>query len=169
MAKTQQTGVLATPASVPDVGGEHSTPNLRRFATLAIALTLLRATFKSYGLEQPAFFVARLVFGGFAVSYWLPFRFKETFFILPSLAGARALPGPVVAGLHVVTALTFIAIIRSSLDFLVFRQCQFKRDTHSVAQQRRIGIYWKGATGGQGGGVRFDKVLACLPVLLVTR
>ena len=65
---------------------------------LLVPLALLLITFKLYSLEQPAFFsLACLVFGGFAVSYWLPFRFKQTFLILLSLAGAYVLLDSIVA------------------------------------------------------------------------
>ena len=58
-------------------------------------VVLLLAVFKVYGLEQPAFFsLSSLMFGGFAVSYWLPFRFKQIFLVTLSLGGAFALLGP---------------------------------------------------------------------------
>jgi D-alanyl-lipoteichoic acid acyltransferase DltB (MBOAT superfamily) len=91
---------------------------VRRFAMLVVPLALLLVIFKKYSLEQPAFFtLACLVSGGFAVSYWLPFRFKETFFILLSLAGAYVLLSPSVASLLIAAGLLLFAIIRSGLDF----------------------------------------------------
>jgi alginate O-acetyltransferase complex protein AlgI len=95
-----------------------STPDPRRFAVLALPLALLLVVFKVYRLEQPAFFsLACLVFGGFAISYWLPFRFKESFLILLSLAGAYVLLSPVVASLLIAAGLGLFAVIRSSLEF----------------------------------------------------
>src|SRR6266545_3942641 len=68
---------------------EHSRRDLRQFAVLVIQLALLLLAFDLYGLESRTLFtLGCLVFGGFAVSYWLPFRLKEPFFIVLSLAGA---------------------------------------------------------------------------------
>lgn len=97
---------------------ERSKTDLRRFAMLVIPLALLLVVFRVYRLEQPAFFkLACLVFGGFVVSYWLPLRFKETFFILLSLAGAYVLVSPVVASLLIATGLALFGVVRSGFDF----------------------------------------------------
>jgi len=85
---------------------------------LAIPLALLLVVFKLYRLEQPPFFLLTcMVFGGFAVSYWLPFRFKENFLILLSLAGAFALLSPLVAGLVIGVGIGLYAIIRAPIAF----------------------------------------------------
>jgi alginate O-acetyltransferase complex protein AlgI len=85
---------------------------------LAIPLALLLLTFKLFKVEQPAFFtLACMVFAGFAVSYWLPFRFKENFVILLSLAGAFVLLSPLVAGLLIGAGLVMFLIIRSGIAF----------------------------------------------------
>jgi hypothetical protein len=97
---------------------ENARTDVRRFAMLAVPLALLLLTFKEYNLEQPPFFLlACLVAGGFAVSYWLPFRFKQTFFIAFSLAGAYVLLSPAVATLLIVIGLLPFAIMRSRLSF----------------------------------------------------
>ena len=97
---------------------ERSKPDPRRFAMLATLLALLLLTFKIYNLEQPAFFkLACIVFSGFAISYWLPFRYKEPFVILLSLAGAYVLLSPLVASLLIVAGLLLFGIIRSGLEF----------------------------------------------------
>jgi len=113
-----------TPVSNPsqhpaiDARIDRSQTDVSRFATLAATLVLLLVVFKVYGLEQPAFFsLACIVFGGFAVSYWLPFRFKETFLILLSLGGAYFLLSAVVASLLIGVAITLFAIVRSGLRF----------------------------------------------------
>jgi hypothetical protein len=107
---------LPTPA--PDVFADRSKTDIRRFLLLAIPLALLLATFKLYKLEQPAFFLlACLVFGGFVVSYWLPFRYKESFVILLSLAGAFVLLSPLVAGLLIGVGFGLFGVIRSGLAF----------------------------------------------------
>lgn len=104
--------------SAIDVRLERSRPSVRRFAILAVQLALLLVVFKVYGLEQPAFFtLACLVFAGFAVSYWLPLRFKETFVILLSLGGAAILLSPVVAALLIVVGLGMFGVIHSGMAF----------------------------------------------------
>lgn len=101
-----------------DARMERSKPHVRRFAMLIIPLALLLVTFKVYRLEQPEFFLlACMVFGGFAVCYWLPFRFKETFLILLSLAGAYVLLSPAVASLLIAVGLALFGIVRSRLEF----------------------------------------------------
>ena len=101
-----------------DARVERSKPDVRRFAMLVIPLALLLFTFKVYNLEQPAFFrLACIVFGGFVVSYWLPFRYKEPFVILLSLAGAYVLLSPLVASLLIAVGLLLFGIIRSGLEF----------------------------------------------------
>ena len=85
---------------------------------LAIPLALLLVVFKTYNLEQPAFFrLACIIFAGFGLSYWIPFRYKQFFLILLSLAGAYVLLTPFVASLLIVAGLLFFAIIRSGLGF----------------------------------------------------
>src|SRR5580658_3806078 len=101
-----------------DVRVGRSQPDVRRFALLVAPLALLLVTFRIYNLEQPAFFtLACIVFGGFAVSYWLPFRFKENFLILLSLGGAYVLLSPLVASLLIAVGLTLFVIVRTSLQF----------------------------------------------------
>lgn len=113
---TAETRALESPD--PDPRIERSQPDVRRFVMLVIPLALLLLTFKMYGLEQPAFFwLACVVFGGFAVSYWLPFRFKQPFLILLSLGGAYVLLSPVVASLLIAVGLALFAIVRSGLEF----------------------------------------------------
>ena len=105
-------------APVLDPRLERSKTDVRRFAMLAIPLALLLLTFRAYNLEQPAFFrLACVVFGGFAVSYWLPFRYKEPFLILLSLTGAYLLLSPVVASLLIGVGLLIFGIVRSGIEF----------------------------------------------------
>jgi alginate O-acetyltransferase complex protein AlgI len=97
---------------------ERARTDVRRFAMLIVPLALLLLTFKVYNLEQPVFFnLACVVFGGFAVSYWLPFQYKQLFLILLSLAGAYVLLSPLVATLLIVVGLLLFGIIRSGLEF----------------------------------------------------
>jgi alginate O-acetyltransferase complex protein AlgI len=116
LAASARAGAVQPPAAKTQL--ENATPDVRRFAILLVPLALLLVTFKTYGIEQPMFFrLASLVFGGFAVSYWLPFRFKETFFIALSLAGAYVLLSPAVATLLIAVGLALFAVIRSGLNF----------------------------------------------------
>jgi alginate O-acetyltransferase complex protein AlgI len=118
MSGTLTAVIPAVAAPALEVPLERSKPDLGRFAMLVIPLALLLVVFKVYRLEQPAFFrLACLVFGGFVVSYWLPLRFKEAFFIVLSLAGAYVLLDPVVASLLIASGLVLFGIIRSELDF----------------------------------------------------
>jgi alginate O-acetyltransferase complex protein AlgI len=116
MAQTATVPILQSPP--PDARERRSTPDALRFSMLAAPLALLLVIFKVYKLEQPAFFsLACLVFGGFAVSYWLPFRFKENFFILLSLAGAYVMLDAAVATLLIAIGLIMFGVVRSSLQF----------------------------------------------------
>jgi alginate O-acetyltransferase complex protein AlgI len=118
MSGTLTAVIPAVPAVAIDEPLERSKTDLRRFAMLVIPLALLLVVFRVYRLEQPAFFnLACLAFGGFVVSYWLPLRFKETFFILLSLAGAYVLVSPLVASLLIATGLALFGIVQSGLDF----------------------------------------------------
>lgn len=108
----------ALPTSASDVYADRSKTDLRRFLLLALPLALLLVTFKLYKLEQPVFFtLACIIFAGFAVSYWLPFRFKEYFLITLSLAGAFVLLSPLVAGLLIAVGLVLFAVVRSGIAF----------------------------------------------------
>ena len=103
---------------VSEPGQERAKPDLGRFTVLAVQLALLLVAFHVYGLESERFFtLSCLIFGGFAVSYWLPFRFKKTFFILLSLAGAYFLLDPVVASMLIGVGAALFGIVRSGLDF----------------------------------------------------
>ena len=97
---------------------ERAKTDARRFTMLVIPLALLLLTFKVYSIEQPAFFtLSCIVFAGFAVSYWLPFRYKEPVVIALSLAGAYLLLSPLVASLLIVVGLLMFGIVRSGLEF----------------------------------------------------
>jgi hypothetical protein len=117
MATQMATATAMDPRAI-DVRAERAKPDLRRFAMLALPLALLLGIFKLYTIEEPAFFtLACLVFGGFAVSYWLPFRYKEVFLIALSLAGSWVLLGPAIAGLLVASGLAMFSVIASRLGF----------------------------------------------------
>jgi D-alanyl-lipoteichoic acid acyltransferase DltB (MBOAT superfamily) len=97
---------------------DRSRPDLPRFAVLAVQLALLLLVFRRYGLESQKFFILScLIVGGFAVAYWLPFRFKEPFVIVLSLAGSYLLLDPMVASLLIAAGVILFAMVRSGLDF----------------------------------------------------
>jgi D-alanyl-lipoteichoic acid acyltransferase DltB (MBOAT superfamily) len=71
-------------------------PDLNRFLALSAQLALLLVVFRVYRVEQFAgdmgfFFMCCLAFAAFAVHYWLPFRWKEKFWLAISLLGALLL------------------------------------------------------------------------------
>lgn len=110
-------GARSRVPSVDSASG-HSTPDLKRFAVVTAELALLLFAFYQYSLESQRFFrLGCLMFGGFAVSYWLPLRFKEYFFIALSLVGAYFLLDPVVATLLIASGGALFAIIRSPVSF----------------------------------------------------
>jgi alginate O-acetyltransferase complex protein AlgI len=97
---------------------DRSRPDLPRFAVLAVQLALLLLVFRLYGLESQKFFILScLIVGGFAVAYWLPFRLKEPFVIVLSLAGSYLLLDPMVASLLIAAGVILFAVVRSGLDF----------------------------------------------------
>jgi hypothetical protein len=124
------------PSRSLDLQIDRSKTNVRRFALLAIPLALLLTVFKVYSLEQPAFFwLSCLAFGGFAVSYWLPFQFKEPFLIALSLGGAFVLLSPQTASWLIVLGLAMFGVLRTGLQFrwkilavlAVFAACAYGR------------------------------------------
>ncbi len=88
------------------------------FTLFVAQLALLLAAFKVYDLEVPTFFkLCEIVFAGFAVSYWVPFRFKEFFLIAISLGGACLLLTPLVASLLLGVGAALFAIVSSPVAF----------------------------------------------------
>lgn len=72
------------------------------------------------GPGTPVFFtMACLSFGGFSIHYWLPLRYKETFWVLLSLGGAAVLLSPMIAGLLLVAGLALYAIAASRAPYWV--------------------------------------------------
>jgi hypothetical protein len=118
MPETQTAAKPVSPSPPGDARIARSKPSLRHFGLLALPLALLLALFQVYRLEQPAFLtLAQIVFAAFAVSYWLPFRFKQDFLIATSVAGAYVLLGPAVASLLLASGLLMWGIVRSGLEF----------------------------------------------------
>lgn len=96
----------------------HATPRLGGFLSLAAQLAGLMLVFHLYHLEKSEFVIMSAgVFGAFLVHYWLPFRFKELFWVTVSIVGAFWLVHPRVAALLIVVGLAFFLILRSPVSF----------------------------------------------------
>jgi len=81
-------------------------------------LALLLALFDVYRTEEGGFFrMVALAFGGFAVHYWLPFAYKELWWITLSAGGSALLLGPLVAALVLGGGLIFYAIAALPLSY----------------------------------------------------
>src|SRR5688500_356869 len=88
----------ATPAAAAprvDPREAMARPDPLRFAGLLAQLGVVLAAFFFFDIEEAAFGpLALLMAGGFAVHYWLPFAWKEPFYIAFSLAGAFVMLQP---------------------------------------------------------------------------
>ncbi len=90
-------GVGATNApEKADPRAAYARPDFYRFLALSAQLVLLLAVFRLYRVEQFSgdmgfFFMCCLAFTTFAVHYWLPFPWKEKFWVAVSLGGALLL------------------------------------------------------------------------------
>jgi D-alanyl-lipoteichoic acid acyltransferase DltB (MBOAT superfamily) len=106
----------AIPAKARDARVFHATPRLGPFLALAAQLALLLLVFSLFNLERAGFgrFLA-VVFGAFLVHYWIPFRFKEPFWVAVSVAGAFWLLGPPVAALLMAIGAAFFLTLRSAM------------------------------------------------------
>jgi D-alanyl-lipoteichoic acid acyltransferase DltB (MBOAT superfamily) len=98
----------------------HATGSLLGFGIILVQLAALMVVFRVFGIEDRAFrIMAALAFGGFAVHYWLPFRFKEWFWIALSLGGAYVLLEGRAASALVGVGRVFYAIVALPLAFRV--------------------------------------------------
>ncbi|HXM20931.1 MAG TPA: hypothetical protein VN948_06675 [Terriglobales bacterium] len=111
------TGQFA-PAPTRDARELRAIPRLGPFLALAAQLALLLLVFGLYHLGEHGFLrMSAIAFGAFLVHYWLPFRFKEPFWVAVSVAGAFVLLQPLVATLLIVVGLAFFLILRSPVAF----------------------------------------------------
>ena len=93
-------------------------PDIVRFTSLIAQLGVLLAVFYFYRIEEPAFgILSLLVFAGFAIHYWLPFAWKQPFYIVWSLAGAFVMLQPVTALLVIAAGLVLYGIVSSRFTF----------------------------------------------------
>lgn len=93
-------------------------PRLDGFLVLAAQLAGLILVLHLYHLEKPEFVMLSAgVFGAFLIHYWLPFRFKEAFWVTVSMLGAFWVVEPRVAALLIAVGLVFFLILRSPIPF----------------------------------------------------
>jgi len=110
--------LVGTAAVVSQTRIANSRPDPLRFLLLAGQLAVLLALFRSFHLERPEFFtLACIAFGGFAVSYWLPFEWKQAFFIALSLGAGVTLLGPASMALIILVGMALYAVIRSPYSY----------------------------------------------------
>lgn len=96
----------------------NASPDLVRFGALMLQLVLLMAVFAVFRVEESGFMrLAAILVGAFAVHYWLPFRYKEPFWIGVSLAGSALLVTPMVAGLVLASGLFIYGVLASPLAY----------------------------------------------------
>ncbi len=110
------------PALVPSCDPKelNAAPHLKRFVVLAAELALLLLVLNLYHtMERPAFVkMSALAFGAFLVHYWLPFRFKEIFWVAVSIAAAFLLvKPPLAAALILIAGFSFFLILRSGMPY----------------------------------------------------
>jgi len=107
------------PAAVPvDPRVARAETDVLRFAGLLAQLGLLLAVFHVYDVEQPAFaLLALLMAGGFAIHYWLPFAWKQPFYLAWSIGGAFVMLAPATALLLLAAGATLFGITRLPIAF----------------------------------------------------
>lgn len=89
-----------------------------RFAVLMAQLGLLLLVFYFYDVEEPAFgILSFLIVAGFAIHYWLPFAWKQTFYIGWCLAGAFVMLAPTTAALLIAAGLLLYGIAACPIPF----------------------------------------------------
>jgi hypothetical protein len=103
----------------PDPRERHAAPRVGRFLILAVQLVLLQLVFATFHtMEKPLFLrLSGMLFGAFAVHYWLPFRWKEPFWVVVSIAGSFFLVQPRVAEYVLLSLAVFFAILRAPIAF----------------------------------------------------
>src|SRR5438477_3957804 len=97
----------------------HATPKLGRFLVLAVQLALLELVFQLTNTLPNIEFarVSQIAFGAFLVHYWLPFRFKEPFWIAVSMSAAFVFFDRQTAELLVGVGVLFFTIFRCPVTF----------------------------------------------------
>jgi D-alanyl-lipoteichoic acid acyltransferase DltB (MBOAT superfamily) len=90
-----------------------------RFLGLMAQLGLLLAVFYVYQVEDSGMFgrLSLLMVGGFAIHYWLPFAWKERFYVTWSLAGAFVMLDPAAAALLIPAGLALFGLVALPIAF----------------------------------------------------
>lgn len=108
----------AAASPVEDPRAVNATRDVWRFALTVAQLGALLFVFREFRLEERAFLLlAALMFGGFAVQYWLPFAFRRPFVLGLSLAGAYVLLEPLTATLLIGVGLAIYGVLASPFPF----------------------------------------------------
>jgi hypothetical protein len=106
--------------STADPRAQMARTDLLKFSGFMAQLGLLLAVFYFYDLEEPIFgILAALIVGGFAIHYWLPFGWKEPFYIGWSLAGAFIVLMPATAAMLILSGLLLYGIVASPLPYRI--------------------------------------------------
>jgi len=89
-----------------------------KFLILAVQLALLLLVLRQFQIESNAFLrVAVLAFGGFAIHYFLPDRFRLLFFLFLSLSSIAIVFGPAAGAWLIGIGLVLIGICHLPLPF----------------------------------------------------
>lgn len=118
---TASTLLLAAPRAPVDPDAlrrQRAEANPLRFCLLALQLTVLLGVVHRYQLQNRLFeHTARVMFLAFLIHYWLPFRLKERFLVVVSMAAPFYLLDPSVAALLIVVGVGIFGIFRLPLSF----------------------------------------------------
>jgi alginate O-acetyltransferase complex protein AlgI len=115
------TATLAVPVgatAAEDARAKHAVTHVPKFLFLLGQMALLLWAMRLFRIEERAFLVvAAMATGGFAVHYWLPFRYKEPWWILVSLAGGALLLGPALLTVLLFVGMLFYAVLSSRASY----------------------------------------------------
>jgi D-alanyl-lipoteichoic acid acyltransferase DltB (MBOAT superfamily) len=101
-----------------DPRAARAVPHLGQFAVLFVQLLALVWVVRAFRIEERAFLTMMgVATGGFLVHYWLPFKLKEPFWILTSLAGAALMLGVGTFVVLLFAGLVFYALLASALSY----------------------------------------------------
>ena len=110
--------ILRAAVSPADRRAEMAVTDGWRFIRLMVQLGLLFGVFYLYELEETGFLLlSALIVSGFAIHYWLPFAWKERFYIAWSMMGAFVMLAPVAATLLIASGLLLFAIVTLPVSF----------------------------------------------------
>ena len=106
------TGAAPRAATAVDTREAMAERNLLKFGVLLAQLVLLLGVFQFFDIEEAAFeILSLLIAAGFAIHYWLPFAWKEPFYIAWSIFGAFMMLQPMTAALLIAAGFALFAIV----------------------------------------------------------